>query len=190
MRRQGSVLLTFLTAALVLAANGQVATKDIKEVFAEGKVTNGQYRNDYFGVTLTPVGAQFTEGGFVSPSGNRARLIDAQANAANWDDKYEFAILADARSANPLITSPEQYVRSVRHNLEKEGFVTVQAEAPLQISGVPFVFATMKVADQGRNHYRGIYTTFRNGYILSLDVSAPSLARLQGLLTLVKFKAP
>jgi len=188
MRPRWLAVLSLVFVAVAASAN-EVATKDIKAVYADGKIADGQYKNDYFGVTLTPADAQFTQGGFVSSEGARARLIDAQANAANWEDRYEIAILADALSANPLISSPAQYVRSVRHQLEKEGFETVETESPLEISGLRFVYATMKIGGQGHTRYRGVYTTFLKGYILSLDVSVGSTARLQSILKMVKFEA-
>jgi hypothetical protein len=171
-------------------ATAQTPTKDISAVIAEGKVNGTQYKNDYFGLTLTPVNAQFTQGGFVNPGGSRARLIDAEANAKNLEDRYSIAILAAALSANPLVRSPEQYLRSVRHQFEqREGMTTVSEESPIEISGVRFVQATMKVTGQGQTHYQGMYTTFLNGYILSIQVNAPTPERLQQIvLSMVKFK--
>jgi len=160
-------------------ARGQApATEDISLVYAQGKIVGPQYINDYFGLTLAPENGQFTAGAFVSPNGKRARLVDAQAKAKGREDLYEIAVLADLLAANPLIHSPEQYVRAVRHGLEKEGLTTVSEESPTEISGVHFVSAVMKVTDQEHSHYRGLYSTFLNGYILSLDVTAASPERL------------
>ena len=142
-----------LSTFLVGGTEAQTSVKDISAVFAEGKVSGNQYKNDYFGLTLTPAGARFTKGGYVSPQGNRARLVDAQANSKGWEDKYSIAVLADALSANPLVKSPEQYVRSVRHQLEREGLATVQEESPIDISGLRFVQATLKMTEDGRAHY-------------------------------------
>ena len=185
-----AILSLVLVAVALEGTTNQAATKDIKAVYADGKIADGRYKNAYFGVTLTPENAQFTQGGFVSSEGQRARLVDAQANAANWDDRYEIAILADALSANPLITSPTRYVRNVRHQLEKEGFETVQTESAIEISGLKFIYATMKIAENGKTRYRRLYTTFLNGYILSLDVTVGSAARLESILKMVRFEAP
>ncbi len=186
MRHHHPAIISFLILLIAASAGGQ-SVKGIKTVFSEGKVANGQYKNDYFGVTLSPVNGHFTQGGFVSPEGHRARLIDVQSNTSKWDETYEIAILADALSANPLVTSPRQYVRSVRHQLEREGSQTIQAEAPVKVSGLKFVYATIRVAGEGRPHYRGLYTTFLNGYIVSLDVSTASVERLGDVLKMVKF---
>src|SRR6476646_8180467 len=122
-----ALIVLFASAAVTME---QTPIKDISAVFAEGKVSGNQYKNDYFGLTLTPAGAQFTQGGFISSQGKRARLVDARASAKNWEDRYSIAILADALSANPLIHSPDQYLRSVCHQFEREGLVTVQEESP------------------------------------------------------------
>jgi hypothetical protein len=191
MRSISFTVLSFILVAAATAAEAQTPVKDISAVYAEGKITANEYRNDYFGLTLTlsPVNAQFTQGGFVSPEGKRAHLVNAQLNSSNWDEKYEIAILADALSANPLVRLPEQYVRSVRHQFEREGMTTIQEETPIEISGVKFVQATMKVMEEGRNHYQGMYTTFLNGYILSIQIQASTPERLnQIVLSMVKFK--
>jgi hypothetical protein len=79
----------------------------------------------------------------------------------------------------------------VRRNVEGEGLRTIREESAIEISGLPFVHAILQVAGQGQHtHYRGIYTTFLNGYILSLDVTAASPERLQQVvLGMVKFRA-
>ena len=173
--------LLFVLAAVALQAAvsaAQSPVKSIATIFAEGKIDGKKYTNDYFGLTLTIPYGEFTHGGFVSPQGQRARLIQAEANAAKPEDRFSIALLADALSANPLIHSPEQYLRSVRHQFEREGMVTVQSESPVEISGLQFQGATMKQADPQGDHYQGMYTTFLNGYIVSLQVEAASAERL------------
>jgi uridylate kinase len=182
--------LSFFFASVPATTKAQTPIKDISAVFAEGKINGNEYNNDYFGLTLTPVNAQFTQGSFANSGGSRARLINAEANTKNFEDRYSIAILAAALSANPLVRSPEQYVRSVRHQFEqREGMSTVQEESAIEISGVRFVQATMKATEQGQTHYQGIYTTFLNGYILSIQVEAPTPERLQQIvLSMVKIK--
>jgi hypothetical protein len=179
-----------LSMFVVTFGLGQTTSpKDISYVYAQGKTNGQEYRNDYFGLTLAPENAQFTAGAFVSSEGKRARLVDAQANAKNREDKYEIAVLADLLAANPLIHSPEQYVRAVRHGLEREGLATVSQESPVDISGIHFVATTMRVSDEGNAYYRGLYTTFLNEYILSLDVTAASPERLTKIVqSMVHFK--
>jgi hypothetical protein len=185
---RGLCALYALVVVAILPSYPQRAVPDISVVYAEGKITGDRYSNPYFGLVLTPVGAQFTMGGFVSPQSTRARLIDAEANAEKWEDKFSVAVLADALSANPGVHSPEQYVRAVRHQFEKEGLISVQEETPVEVSGVHFVQAIMKTRD-ARPHFQGVYTTFLHGYIVSLQVEAPSPERMgQIVKTMVVFR--
>jgi hypothetical protein len=179
-----------LSMSAVAFSLGQTSyPKDISSVYAQGKINGQEYGNDYFGLTLALENAQFTAGAFVSSEGKRARLVDAQANTKKQEEKYEIAVLADLLAQNPLIHSPEQYVRAVRHGLEKEGLVAVSEESPTEISGVHFVVATMRANNEGHAYYRGLYTTFLNGYILSLDVTATSPERLAKIVqSMVHFK--
>jgi hypothetical protein len=156
--------------ALAAALSAQTASMDIAAIYAEGKVTGNVYKNDYFGLTLTLEKGEFTKGGFLSSEGKRARLIDAQANSPTWQDKTEIAVLADLLAANPRIRSAQQYVHILRHQFEKEGMETIQEETPVKVSDVPFIEAVLKVKDAGPGHCRAIYSAFRDGYILSLDV--------------------
>jgi hypothetical protein len=190
MRHNPTIFLSalFFSVALVYAQDGPA--KDISTVYAEGKVSGNEYKNDYFGLSLSAGGGKFTEGGFVSSEGKRARLVDVQANAGNWEDKFEIAVLADSSAANPLIHSPEQYVRSVRHQFEKQGMETEKAESRIEVSGLTFARGVLKVNDSGRVHFRAIYTTFLKGYILSLDVSAATPEKIEQLVAkAVQFKS-
>ena len=74
-------------------------------------------------------------------------------------------------------------------NLKKQGMETEKAESPIDVSGLPFVRAILKVNEGGSSHYRAIYTTFLNGYIVSLDVSAATPEKIAQLVTIaVKFE--
>jgi len=150
---------------------------EISAVFVAGKVAGNQYTNDYFSLTLTTPDAEFTIGGFISSQGKRACLIDAEANARKWEDKRSVAILADALSANPLIHSPAQYLRSARHQFEKQGLVTVQEESP--VHDLRFAVDALDHEDHGRRPATlpGDDTTFLKGHIVSLQGEAPSLEK-------------
>ena len=63
MRRKITTIRLFLFVPFVVGAQ---TTKDISFVYAAGKVSANQYQNAYFGLTVTPVGAEFTKGGFIS----------------------------------------------------------------------------------------------------------------------------
>jgi hypothetical protein len=183
MRRSFSVPLAMMFAVIALSLSAQIPPKDIADIYAEGNISGNVYKNDYFGVTLTLESGAFTKGGFQSTQGKRARLIDAASNATNRQDKFDIAILADLLAANPLIRSAQQYARSVRHQFEKEGMETIQEETPVTVSGVPFIEVVFKVKDSGPGHYRAIYAAFRNGYILSLDVSAATRDKITQLVS-------
>lgn len=168
----------------------QKPTKDISAVYAEGRISGTEYENEYFGLTLSAEPGKFTQRGFISPEGKRARLIDVENDPSNFQDKFRIAVLADSLAANPLVHSPEQYVRAVRHQFEKQGMETDKTESPLEVSGLPFVRTILRVNEGGSSYYRAIYTTFLNGYILSLDVSAATREKIAQVVTrAVKFKA-
>ena len=111
-----------LCASLSIGAAAQTPIPEISAVFVAGKVAGNQYTNDYFGPTLTTTDAEFTKGGFISSEGKRARLIDAEANAKKWEDKYSVAILTDALSANPLIHSPRSTSGVLVSSFKKKGW--------------------------------------------------------------------
>jgi hypothetical protein len=94
------LLCTLLFSVALVYAQDKPA-RDISAVYAEGKVSGNEYTNAYFGLTLLAGSGKFTEGGFVSTDGKRARLVDVQANPDNWHDKFEIAVLADSLAANP-----------------------------------------------------------------------------------------
>ena len=54
-----------LCASLSIGAAAQTPVPEISTVFAAGKVAGNQYTNDYFGLTLTTIDAEFTKGGFI-----------------------------------------------------------------------------------------------------------------------------
>ena len=190
MRKHSVIVLIAMSFLPVISHTQEKSTKDISGIYAEGKISGTEYKNEYFGLTLSAAPGRFTQGGFVSSEGKRARLVDAQNNASDLQDKFEIAILADSLAANPLIHTPEQYARSVRHQFEKQGMETESTESPAEVSGVSFVRAFLKVNDGNTSHYRGIYTTFLNGYILSLDVSAATPEKIAELVArTVKFRA-
>jgi hypothetical protein len=155
----------------------------------EGRISGTEYKNEYFGLTLTAAPGQFTQCGFLSSEGKRARLVDVENNSSNFQDKFELTVLADSLAANPLLHAQEEYVRSVRHQFEKQGMETEKVESHIEVSGLPFVQAILKVNEGGNSHYRAIYTTFLNGYIVSTDVSAATPEKIAQVVTrAVKFE--
>jgi hypothetical protein len=183
-------MLNYLAAALCLFLSSAVAdaqtpetSSDVKSVVAAGRVNDNLYHNDYFGLTLTAQYGEIAASSFVNNEAQRARLVDVSSKIKSVGPfRYNVGVLIDARTKNPSITSPEQYVRAVRHQFEKEGLVTVQEEFPVELSGVKFVGAVMRATLGGQTYHRGMYTTFLNGYIFSFDVKADKAEGLQELL--------
>lgn len=162
---------------------------DISVVAASGAVSGNRYTNSFFKLSVDSFNATLQLNPLVNTSGQRARLVQVLAKPTNWEDTYTFAVLADCLTEYPQLESLTQYVRSVRHELEKEGLSTVREEFPISIGGMQFAGAILEEhVPAGRKYYRGMYSTFRNGYILSFDVEAPSEAKLNELVvTAVKF---
>jgi hypothetical protein len=191
MKTTKTLALLFSLCAPLVPCSSQDSPKDISTIYAQGKTEGHVYRNDYFGLTLTVDEAQFTKGSFVNSEGKRARLVDAEASATNWEQRYEIAVLADLLSKNPSIHSAGQYVRAVCHGFENEGWKTIELQFDTEVSGISFSGAALEMSEQGRTWYRGAFTTFLNGYILSLDVTAASTKRLKELVqSKIKFDAP
>ncbi len=155
----------------------QFLAEDISSVLRAGKVSPNVYENQYFGLTLTVKNAKFKAGSVINAKEKRARLVDAFVDSASWNDRLTISILVDSKLQNPLVQSADQYVRAVRHQFEREGMATVNAETPMDISGVTFIGSILKVRGQGGEYVRGIYTTFLKGYIFTIDVTAPSPIR-------------
>ncbi|PYX17696.1 MAG: hypothetical protein DMG84_02700 [Acidobacteria bacterium] len=132
-----------------------------------------KYKNLFFRLTIDAPHAKFEIAPLVNTSEKRARLVQILADSAKFDERYTFGVLADTLSMYPQLQSAAHYVRSVRHQLEKEGLTTVHEEFPVLVSGVPFTAATMEgQTTEG-----------------SFDVEGPSERRLNDLVaTLVHFE--
>jgi hypothetical protein len=185
-------IITAILLAVSLVAISLAQTKkpaDISTVIAAGTVDGSRYTNPYFKLTIDAPNATLALNPLVSPVGARARLLQVQSKQAEWNDRYTFAVLADTLTEYPQLQSPAQYVRSVRHQLEKGGMPTVREEFQITIAGVGFTGAVLQEqVPSGQKYYRGLYTTFRSGYILSFDVEAPSEDKLNQVVSrLVRF---
>src|SRR5438876_7502224 len=97
-----------------------------------------KYKNLFFRLTIDAPHAKFEIAPLVNTSEKRARLVQILADSVKFDERYTFGVLADTLSMYPQLQSAAHYVRSVRHQLEKEGLTTVHEEFPVLVSGVPF----------------------------------------------------
>ena len=116
--------------------------------------------------------------------GRRARLVNIVFDSPDGAKNYTIGLMADSQENYPKEMTSAVYVRSVRHQLEREGLPTEREEFPILIAGLPFVGAILKVPEKPNFGYRrGIYSTFLNGYVLSLEVQARDQERIQHVLS-------
>jgi len=166
------------------AIQGQVPKSEISSVVAAAKMNGDVYLNTYFGISLSAPKASFTAPELVNVAGRRARLLNAVYDSPQGAMNYTLGLMADSLENYPKGMSMAVYVRSVRHQLEKDGLITHREEFPVTISGIPFVGAVLKVPEKSTfGYYRGIYSTFLDGYVVSLEVQSGSEERLQQLLS-------
>jgi len=183
--------LLFVVCALLCASTAQKEKfVGIKDIAAAGKINSGGYTNSLLGVAIDAPDANLTLNPYIQESAQRGRILQVLSKPTNWDDTYTIALLADLLAVNPLVKTPDDYVRSVRHGFEHQGQPTVREEFPISIGGVRFIVAmTEEHVPNGKKYYHGIYTTFRRGYILSLDVEASAPWKLNELVARqVKFE--
>jgi hypothetical protein len=178
-------VLGFATVLLVTSATlGQYPTRDISSVVAAGKLNGDVYKNTYFGISLTAPKAHFTAPSLVNVPGRRARLVNIVYDSPQGAMNYTLGLMADSLENYPKGMSTTVYVRSVRHQLEKDGLITYREEFPVVISGIAFTGAVLKVPEKPNfGYYRGLYSSFINGYVVSLEVQAGSEERFQQLLS-------
>ena len=173
-----------LTLFVTAATLGQAAKRDISSVVAAGNLNGDVYKNSYFGVSLTAPSAKFTAPSLVNVEGQRARLVNIVYDSPDGAKNYTIGLLADSLENYPKGMTTTVYVRSVRHQLEKDGLPTEREEFPARISGLAFVGAVMKVPEKPNFGYRrGIYAIFMNGYVVTLEVQARDEERIQQVLS-------
>ena len=113
-----------------------------------------------------------------------ARLLNAVYDSPDGAKNYTIGLMVDSLDNYPKTMPTATYVRSVRHQLEKDGLLTEREEFPVNISGVAFTGAILKVPEKPNFGYRrGIYSTFLNGYVLSLEIQARDQERIQQVLS-------
>jgi hypothetical protein len=178
------VTVLLLAASIADVAAQSKKTPDISTVASAGAVSDGKYTNSFFRLTVAAPNAALELNPLVNKEGGRARLVQVLAKQMTFDNTYTFAVLADTLAKYP--ESPAHYVRSVRHQLEREGLATEREEFPITISGVEFTGAILEEhAPNGRKYYRGMYSAFRDGFILSFDAEAASPEKVNELVVRV-----
>jgi hypothetical protein len=185
MNRALKSLLAFSLIFLVLsAAHGQAPKSDISTVAAAGKMNGDTYTNTYFGINLTAPKAHFTAPSFVDIHSRAARLVEAVYDSPDGAKNYTLGLLANSLENYPKDMSMTDYVHRARRELEKEGLPIQRDEVPVVISGIHFTGVVVLVLERPNfGYYRGIYSSFMNGYAVSFVVQCRSEDRLQQLLS-------
>ena len=192
MTKLNTALLVIATTVLLSAAlAAQKPRSYISAVVAAGKLDGDVYRNSYLRITLSAPKAKFTVPSLVNAAGKRARLVDVIYDSGDGALNYTIAVLADSLENYPEDMPVRVYIRSVRHQLEKEGLITAREEFSTVVSGVPFTGAILKVSKKPNfGYFRGIYSTFLDGYIVSIDVQGRNEERInKALSSVVKIEA-
>jgi len=117
MRR--SLLASLVMAVSMLCAAQTKPGADITSVATSGTVSGNRYVNSFFGVTIEAPEATFQLNPLLNSGGQRARLLQVLSKRGDWADTFTLAVLADSLRNYPTLQSPERYVRSVRHQLER-----------------------------------------------------------------------
>lgn len=188
MKFASGILLLLLVSTVCAAQTRKFV--GISDVAAAGAVDKDTYTNSFLKLSVHAPNATLKLNPVITQTAQRGRLLEVLAEHRGWNDTYTFAVIADLLAVNPLTKSPGDYIRAARQSLERQGSPTVRQEFPITIAGVQFTGAVLQEqVASGQKYYHGIYTTFRNGYILSFDVEAPSQDQLIELVNrLVKFE--
>jgi hypothetical protein len=166
--RKISLLATLLFIVVLLDAE-TVKTPDMKTVAAAGHVKGTEYANSYFGVSvrLPQPNEHLILNGLVAE--NRAILLEAVNGKGESQKRRKFVIVAYS-SDIPGLTSTTQFVRSVRHQLEREGFQTTRAEVRVVMEGHEFIRSDLKMKSE--NYWKAIILTQIKGYMFGFWMEA------------------
>jgi len=180
--KRTAVLIIFVLLFVCAAAAQNAKAIDISALADAGRISGDKYANPILGITIVAPNGTLEANPLVNKEAGRARLLQILSKSGNTDDTYTFAVLADTVARYSQLHSPAQYVRSVRHQMESAGYVTVREEFPIEIGGLHFTGAILREATpSGRAHVRGMYTTFRDGLIISFDAEAATEDKLNQL---------
>jgi hypothetical protein len=162
-------ILANLFFVVVLLGAETVKKLDMKAVAAAGNVKGTEYVNSYFGVSvrLPQPNKHLIVNGLVAE--NRAILLEAVNGKGEAQKRRKFVIVAYS-SDIPGLTSTTQFVRSVRHQLEREGFQTTHAEVRVVVAGHEFIRSDLKMKSE--NYWKAVMLTEVKGYIFGFWMEA------------------
>jgi hypothetical protein len=183
-------LLTFFAGLFLSAVStqGQALKGDFSSMVAAGKLNGDIYQNSYLGITLSAPKAHWDVRGPISVGKRQARLIDAVYDSGVPErgpkENYTLSLLVESQENFPKGTTTEQYGRYVRHHMEADNVKIYREEFPLTIQGVSFVGTVFRFFERANfGYYRALYSTFLNGYFVTIEVQCGGEERLQELLS-------
>jgi hypothetical protein len=166
------------------ATQGQAPKSDISTVVAAGKVNGDTYTNTYFGISLTVPKAHFTSSSQLKTVDRAANLVQVVSDAPQGAENYTVTIRAISREVYPKDITITDYAARIRREMERDGLPIKRDGVPVVISGVHFTGVVVLVLQKPNfGYYRGIYSSFMNGYAVSFDVQCRSEERLQQILS-------
>jgi|SRR5882762_1167790 len=150
---------------------------DTKAVAAAGHLNGAEYENDYFGIAvrLPEPNEHLVLSGLVVE--NRAILLEAVNEKGDIQQRHNFVIVAHSADI-PGLTSTAQFVRSVRHQLEREGFQTMRAEISVTIAGHEFIQSDLKMESKNQNYCKAVMFTHIKGYMFGFWMEAANKEQL------------
>jgi hypothetical protein len=162
---------------------------DIPSLIALGKITDDRYENSYFGLSITAPEAELTSGTSTDGQGRNARLVEVVAHAKAREEMYAISVLADRLSNYPQLKSRAEYVQGMGAQLRQAGAKALRDEFPYAISNVGFEGVTLREADgPGSSHVRGLFTAVMKGYVLTIDIAAPTEVKVLKVASAIQFK--
>ncbi|PYV47377.1 MAG: hypothetical protein DMG92_16430 [Acidobacteria bacterium] len=103
---------------------------------------------------------------------------------------YRIAVFADRLSNYPELKSRAQYLDGMTAQLVRDGAKKTHDDFPYLISGVEFVGTVLRESDGPKTyHFRGLFASVMNGYILTLDIAAPTKERILKIVSAMKIEA-
>jgi hypothetical protein len=162
---------------------------DVRSLVASGKVEDNKYENTYFGLSFIAEGAVFTSPPLIDDQGRSARLIDAVATGRKREEMYAISVVADRLSNYPELKSRAQYLDGMSGQLVRDGGKQTRDDFPYVISGVEFMGTILRESDgPGTYHFRGLFATVMKGYLILVDIAAPTEGRVLKIASATEFR--
>jgi hypothetical protein len=177
--RHSVLLIPFVTffTALVFGQTSSFAN------VTKGRMEGSQYVNDFFHVVVEV--PQPTDSLRLNTivHADSVQLVMAVKSEGPIDERFMFSVIAKSMERPDSFTT-EQFVRSVRHNLEREGMQTLVSEKGVVISGQTFILSKLKFESNEVHYYKAVLATIRNGAVLGFWIEAADEGSLDKLLAL------